>query len=58
MMWLKRLLGLAPPRQDFTFMGKTYNGDKWEKVRDPSDFPSPGYRGKWVPDMTVRRKVR
>lgn len=45
-------------------MGKTYNGDKWEKVPDPSDMPPIGWRPpggdwkNWKQDMMVRRKVR
>lgn len=53
---LKRLFGFAPPRKDFTFMGRTYNGDDWEKVPDPSDIPPPDYRGNAKQDMMVRRR--
>lgn len=46
---LRQKLGLSsqPP---FQYCGKTYDGNKWKKVPDPSDMPPPDWQppgGNW-----------
>jgi hypothetical protein len=49
---VRRFFGLTA-HEPFTFEGKAYDGNRYEKVPDLSDQPSTDWVGPFVQDMTV-----